>query len=110
MLRTLVVVGMKKSLCSRMAAEASAAERIARDILAWDPNEETRGELAELLERGDRESIEKLFSGRLEFGTAGLRGRMGLGTVRMNDVVVIQSSQVRATCATCAECVRQRGR
>lgn len=34
-----------------------------------------------------------MFLSRLEFGTAGLRGRMGAGFSRMNDVVVIQAAQ-----------------
>lgn len=30
---------------------------------------------------------------RLEFGTAGIRGRMGAGFNQMNDLVIIQTSQ-----------------
>lgn len=37
--------------------------------------------------------MESLFLSRLEFGTAGLRGRMGAGFACMNDVVVIQAAQ-----------------
>lgn len=34
-----------------------------------------------------------MFDGRLSFGTAGLRAAMGPGFKRMNDLVIIQSSQ-----------------
>jgi phosphomannomutase len=65
-----------------------------RDWLAQDPDSDTQLELAELLERaeaGSEEAIGDLrarFSGRLTFGTAGLRGELGAGPLRMNRVVV----------------------
>lgn len=40
--------------------------------------------------------LQKSMIGRQKFGTAGLRGKMGAGTMCMNDVVVLQTSQVRA--------------
>ena len=42
---------------------------------------------------GDVAKLRKLLGRRLEFGTAGLRGAMGLGSCCMNDLVVLQSSQ-----------------
>eukprot|EP00435_Cladocopium_sp_Y103_P042672 s592_g11.t2 len=42
---------------------------------------------------GDVLKLRKLLGRRLEFGTAGLRGAMGLGSCCMNDLVVLQSTQ-----------------
>jgi hypothetical protein len=50
-------------------------------------------ELHDLLREGDEKTLCQLFLSRLDFGTAGLRGRMGCGFARMNDVVVIQAAQ-----------------
>ncbi|WP_036921521.1 phospho-sugar mutase [Propionicicella superfundia] len=66
----------------------------AADWLAADPDPADRAEVARLLaeaQRGGEESLAELgdrFSGRLAFGTAGLRGRMGGGPNRMNTAVV----------------------
>ena len=46
-----------------------------------------------LVQEHDEKKLKKLFLSRLEFGTAGLRGRMGAGFSCMNDVVVIQACQ-----------------
>lgn len=68
---------------------------------AWaddDPDETTRWELAELaaaVEAGDEAAATELadrFRGPLEFGTAGLRGRIGAGETRMNRAVVIRAA------------------
>lgn len=65
---------------------------------AWrddDPDAETRDELAALLARRDDASLAALadrFAGRLEFGTAGLRGILGAGESRMNCRVVAQTT------------------
>jgi phosphomannomutase len=56
--------------------------------LAEDPDPETRAELQALIDAGDEEALAARFSGRLEFGTAGLRGELGAGPMRMNRVVV----------------------
>ena len=45
------------------------------------------------MEKGDYSSLEELFLTRLTFGTAGLRGVMSAGYSRMNDLVIIQTSQ-----------------
>lgn len=42
---------------------------------------------------GDNATLEKLLMHRMEFGTAGLRGKMGPGYSQMNDLVIIQTSQ-----------------
>jgi phosphomannomutase len=70
----------------------------ARAWLGDDPDPDTRAELAALIERANADDAAALadlgdrFAGRLEFGTAGLRGAMGAGPNRMNRVVVIQAA------------------
>jgi len=64
----------------------------ARAWLAEDPDPQTRSELEALLVSDDIESIADRFDGRLEFGTAGLRGEMGAGPNRMNRAVVIRAA------------------
>ena len=68
---------------------------------AWaktDPDPDTRAELLLTIaaaERGDETAIAELadaFCGVLEFGTAGLRGRIGPGPNRMNLVVVARAA------------------
>ena len=57
-----------------------------------DPDPETVAELAALVDRGDEEGLSRRFSGRLRFGTAGLRGEVGAGSSMMNTKVVVQTS------------------
>jgi phosphomannomutase len=80
--------------------EERMADVLAR-VRAWiaeDPDPETRAELDALLRAADAGAPEALadlaqrFGGRLEFGTAGLRGEMGGGPTRMNRVVVIRAA------------------
>ncbi|MGO1768573.1 MAG: phospho-sugar mutase [Microbacterium sp.] len=71
-----------------------------RAASAWrdqDPDAGTRAELDELIRRsGDDDAaaaeIVSRFSGRLQFGTAGLRGALGAGPLRMNRVLVAQAA------------------
>jgi len=63
----------------------------ARAWLAQDPDPETRAELEALI-AGDPEALVTRFAGRLEFGTAGIRGVLGAGPTRMNRVMVRQVS------------------
>ncbi len=56
--------------------------------------QQERDELAAIA--GDEEEIRSRFFGPLEFGTAGLRGTMGLGTYRMNLYVVRHATQAFA--------------
>ncbi|MFD0316945.1 phospho-sugar mutase [Streptomyces flavalbus] len=62
--------------------------------LAEDPDPETRDELAKLLDAGQdaTEELAARFSGTLQFGTAGLRGELGAGPMRMNRSVVIRAA------------------
>lgn len=71
----------------------------AREWLAWDPNPQTRAEIQALVDQGDQQTLSKLLGQRLKFGTAGLRGQMGAGYARMNDLVVLQTAQVSGLCA-----------
>ncbi|MFF4788349.1 phospho-sugar mutase [Streptomyces sp. NPDC001276] len=70
----------------------------AKAWLAEDPDADTRDELARLLEAantGATESTAELtarFAGTLQFGTAGLRGELGAGPMRMNRSVVIRAA------------------
>ncbi|KAB8165278.1 phospho-sugar mutase [Streptomyces sp. 3MP-14] len=73
----------------------------ARAWLAEDPDPATRAELATLLDRADRSDgrggagragLAERFAGTLQFGTAGLRGEMGAGPMRMNRAVVIRAA------------------
>ncbi|MEV5877145.1 phospho-sugar mutase [Streptomyces sp. NPDC052101] len=64
----------------------------AKAWLAEDPDAETRDELAELIDAGDTQELSARFSGTLQFGTAGLRGELGAGPMRMNRSVVIRAA------------------
>ncbi|MCR2785190.1 MULTISPECIES: phospho-sugar mutase [unclassified Microbacterium] len=75
--------------------DATAA---ARTWLAQDPDPVTRAELEQLLaaaDAGDAAAAADLtdrFATRLAFGTAGLRGRLGAGSNRMNRMLVMQAA------------------
>jgi phosphomannomutase len=70
----------------------------ARELLAEDPDPETRAELEALVRRaggGDAAAKAELadrMSGPLAFGTAGLRGRVEAGLARMNRVAVAKAT------------------
>jgi phosphomannomutase len=69
----------------------------ARAWLEADPDPRTRAELEQLIAAGGPE-LEERFAGRLEFGTAGLRGALGAGPMRMNRVVVREATAGVAAC------------
>ncbi|MFG2511702.1 phospho-sugar mutase [Streptomyces sp. NPDC048584] len=60
--------------------------------LAEDPDPDTREELARLIDAGDHAELADRFGGTLQFGTAGLRGELGAGPMRMNRSVVIRAA------------------
>ncbi len=60
--------------------------------LAEDPDADTRAELARLLDAEDHAELAARFAGTLQFGTAGLRGELGAGPLRMNRSVVIRAA------------------
>ena len=85
---------------SRLDADLrDAAER----WLAEDPDPVTRDELRALLDAGDEAAVADRFAGRLEFGTAGLRGPLRAGPNGMNRAVV------RRTAAGLAAWLRRTG-
>ena len=64
---------------------------IAKKWLEAEPDEDIRVELQQLID-GSNEELEERFSGRLLFGTAGLRAQVGAGPMRMNRLVVQQAA------------------
>jgi phosphomannomutase len=61
------------------------------EVQAWiadDPDPVTAAALQALVDSGDEASLRPLFSGFLQFGTAGLRGPIGPGPSSMNRAVV----------------------
>jgi phosphomannomutase len=82
------------------ASEASAdLLQRARAWSAEDPDEQTTAELEALTARAANDpggpastDLADRFAGRLEFGTAGLRGALGAGPNRMNRVVVLRAA------------------
>lgn len=68
----------------------------AKDWLSQDPDPVTCAELQQLIDAaqtsGDLDALTERFSGRLQFGTAGLRGALGAGPQRMNRVIVAQAA------------------
>ncbi|MFF5702331.1 phospho-sugar mutase [Streptomyces sp. NPDC012794] len=64
----------------------------ARGWLAEDPDPQTAAELAALIDANDTAELADRFSGTLQFGTAGLRGEIGAGPMRMNRSVVIRAA------------------
>jgi len=81
-----------------MAHAGAALLRTARAWLAEDPDPVTAQELSALIakaEDSDADAVAELtdaFDGTLQFGTAGLRGRLGPGSNRMNRVVVSRAA------------------
>ena len=69
----------------------------ATNWLRQDPDPVTRAELQALINAADMTAIGDRFSGRLQFGTAGLRGALGAGPNRMNRVIVAQAAAGLAT-------------
>jgi phosphomannomutase len=64
-------------------------------VTAWiaeDPDPQTRAELETLLAAEALPDLAERFSGTLQFGTAGLRGELGGGPMRMNRAVVIRAA------------------
>lgn len=60
--------------------------------LARDPDPKTRQELQQLLDTQQDAQIAERFQSRLEFGTAGLRGKVGCGPNRMNRLVIQETA------------------
>ncbi|MCC4815783.1 phosphoglucomutase [Vibrio lentus] len=64
----------------------------AMNWLARDPDPRTREELQHLIDKKVHAELEDRFTQRLEFGTAGLRGKVGCGPNRMNRLVIQETA------------------
>ncbi|GBG25996.1 Phosphoglucomutase-2 [Hondaea fermentalgiana] len=76
-----------------MVQSAEDARAAAVQWVSWDPNEETRAAVERLIAENDEAGLMEAFGSRVAFGTAGLRGEMGPGTARVNDLVALQTVQ-----------------
>ena len=96
-----------RSAAARRRSRPGAADRmspmtdtlaLAHAFLVEDPDPDSRAALETLLraaEQGDtaaRRELDDRFAAPLEFGTAGLRGRVEAGLARMNRLVVIKAT------------------
>jgi len=70
---------------------ADQARAVAQQWLAAEPDDDMRAELDELLAGRPDELVER-FTGRLQFGTAGLRAAVGAGPQRINRLVARQAA------------------
>lgn len=61
--------------------------------LEYDKNPQTVALVRGMVKEGAVRELQKVFSSRMEFGTAGLRAAMGPGTACMNDLTIIQTTQ-----------------
>lgn len=91
---------------TEMQIQATEVQELLATARAWrqeDPDPATVAELAaiiDLVDQGDSKALAELvdmFDGTLEFGTAGLRGKLGAGSNRMNRVVVTRAARGLAT-------------
>ena len=86
---------------TRQTDESAARDELLSTVRRWiqmDPDATTREETRALLTRaetgdaGATTALKRLFTGRLAFGTAGLRAELGPGPMRMNRLVVRQTA------------------
>lgn len=64
----------------------------ARSWIDGDPDPSTRAELEAIITHNDIDELDARMNTVLEFGTAGIRGRVGAGPGRMNRAVVIRTT------------------
>lgn len=65
----------------------------AKSWILGDYDEATKVAVHQLIDSGDMAALEDAFYRKLEFGTGGLRGKMGVGTNRMNKYTVGMATQ-----------------
>lgn len=66
--------------------------QIAKSWAEHDPDSNTKNQILQLINENNLVELNKIFSGELEFGTAGLRAEIGPGQSRMNRAVVIRAT------------------
>ncbi|KAJ6618234.1 hypothetical protein B0H10DRAFT_2164164 [Mycena sp. CBHHK59/15] len=66
---------------------------LVNEWLRLDQNETSRHEIQRLWDERKTNELEERMRTRIEFGTAGLRGKMAAGWSCMNDLIIIQASQ-----------------
>lgn len=77
---------------SPLSVHETVVER-ARNWIEADPDPDTRAELEALIDGGALDELRSRMDGSLEFGTAGIRGRVAAGPNRMNRAVVIRTTK-----------------
>ena len=65
----------------------------AAEWIAGDPDPITRAELQGIVDSGDLDELTERMGSTLQFGTAGLRGRVEAGSNRMNRATVIRATK-----------------
>nr|XP_054507088.1 glucose 1,6-bisphosphate synthase isoform X2 [Agelaius phoeniceus] len=80
-------------LVSRSTGDAQL-DKAVWQWLSWDKNQKTKEQIESLLQDGKHRELRERLCCRLSFGTAGLRSAMGAGFCYINDLTVIQSTQV----------------
>ena len=78
-------------MATRFGDGLVAATEHAQRWAIHDPDPATRGQVDALVDAGDPALI-RMFTGRVAFGTAGLRAEVGPGPNRMNALVVRQTT------------------
>ncbi|CAF1413927.1 unnamed protein product [Adineta ricciae] len=84
-------------MSSDQTKTSSPSDELLKSIdlwLKWDQCETTRKEIEELKKNSKWDDLEVRLSHRIQFGTAGLRAKMGSGFASMNELTVIQATQV----------------
>lgn len=76
-----------------MSASPEEVLALARDYVAWDIDSVTGAAVQALIDQNDIAKLTPMMTKRIQFGTAGLRAAMGPGYDKMNDLVILQTSQ-----------------
>ena len=76
-----------------MSQDGDAIKNKAREYVSREGDDAFRGEVEQLLEKGDMKELTDRFYTNLEFGTGGLRGVIGGGYNRMNPFIIQQATQ-----------------
>lgn len=90
------VASFNPSRMQRVVAASAAAGNVQEKTQEWlsmDRDAASRAAVEQLLQKQSHTELEELMCKRLEFGTAGLRAKMGPGFNRMNAVTIQQTTQ-----------------